>query len=85
MPGTHLDDHRKNGLTAVTAVVAASVTGSDLDDEPRGIMCTADGDLEVRYANGQERTYSLTASTDIHPISPTRILSLGGGTFDLCY
>lgn len=86
MPGTTLASHRRDGLTAVRAVVTA-VVGVIPDDqgEPRGIMCLADGDLQVRYENEQDRTYSLTASTDVHPISPTEILDLGGGTFDLCY
>lgn len=85
MPGTTLAPHRQSALSAVRAVVAATVGVIPADAQPRGIMCLADGDLQVKYENGEQRTYSLTASTDVHPISPSEILDLGGGTFDLCY
>lgn len=83
-----LKEHNQNGLTAIRDVVAAVVdTNNDLTREPRGIVCTADGDITLRFESGalSDRTYTFTASSDVHPYSPTRIMAIGSGTFDLVY
>lgn len=49
---------------------------ADLPRRPRALVCTADGNVAIRDADGTDITYAMTAG-DILPFRAVRVLATG--------